>query len=249
MPNLKGPDTDAAIAAAAEAFQSWAARPGKERAEILRRWALFGGHAGGHFWSPTQAGCSSMPMLHGSRRPLALQCTAGWRAVSRLAGVDACALATKQVRLCGARCSDTCLDGEPAPPNRLLSPSTPRWYDEARAARDDITTLMTLEAGKPLPESRAEFDLGYAPRCSVGAGQLAYGKGWRPCTCMRSATTCALPHQPLPLPLPVLSVESIAWFAEEARRVNGDVLASPTRHNRFLVFKQPVGVVGAITPW
>jgi hypothetical protein len=29
-----------------------------------------------------------------------------------------------------------------------------------RAARDDITTLMTLESGKPLPESRAEFDLG-----------------------------------------------------------------------------------------
>lgn len=50
-------------------------------------------------------------------------------------------------------------------------------------------------------------------------------------------------------PIPLHSVESIAWFGEEAKRVCGDVLAPPTRHNRFLVLKQPVGVVGAITPW
>jgi succinate-semialdehyde dehydrogenase / glutarate-semialdehyde dehydrogenase len=43
--------------------------------------------------------------------------------------------------------------------------------------------------------------------------------------------------------------ESIAWFAEEARRVCGEVLPSPMRDKRFMVLRQPVGVVAAITPW
>jgi len=41
----------------------------------------------------------------------------------------------------------------------------------------------------------------------------------------------------------------LEWFAEEARRVNGDVLASHRVDARLLVLKQPIGVVGAITPW
>jgi succinate-semialdehyde dehydrogenase/glutarate-semialdehyde dehydrogenase len=41
----------------------------------------------------------------------------------------------------------------------------------------------------------------------------------------------------------------IEWFAEEARRVYGDVIPGNTRNNRIVVIKQPVGVVGAITPW
>ena len=41
----------------------------------------------------------------------------------------------------------------------------------------------------------------------------------------------------------------IDWFAEEARRICGDVMESPILDKRFLTFKQPVGVFGAITPW
>ena len=41
----------------------------------------------------------------------------------------------------------------------------------------------------------------------------------------------------------------IDWFAEEAKRVSGDVLESPFPDKKFLVLKQPVGVFGAITPW
>lgn len=44
-------------------------------------------------------------------------------------------------------------------------------------------------------------------------------------------------------------VESIAWFAEEAKRIDGDVLQTPARDKRFLVLRQPVGVAGCITPW
>ena len=41
----------------------------------------------------------------------------------------------------------------------------------------------------------------------------------------------------------------IDWFAEEAKRVTGDVLESPFPDKKFIVLKQPVGVFGAITPW
>ncbi|PLR45524.1 aldehyde dehydrogenase family protein, partial [Chimaeribacter arupi] len=41
----------------------------------------------------------------------------------------------------------------------------------------------------------------------------------------------------------------IRWFAEEARRVQGDVLTPPQAHQRLLVLKQPIGVCAAITPW
>jgi succinate-semialdehyde dehydrogenase/glutarate-semialdehyde dehydrogenase len=39
------------------------------------------------------------------------------------------------------------------------------------------------------------------------------------------------------------------WFAEEARRVYGDVIPTAWAGKRVLVTKEPVGVVGAITPW
>jgi succinate-semialdehyde dehydrogenase/glutarate-semialdehyde dehydrogenase len=79
-----------------------------------------------------------------------------------------------------------------------------RWYDLILNNKDDITKIMTLECGKPLAESRNEFDSG---------------------------------------------AESVAWFADEARRIDGDVLATPARDKRFLVLRQPIGVVGAVTPW
>lgn len=41
----------------------------------------------------------------------------------------------------------------------------------------------------------------------------------------------------------------IEWFAEEARRVYGDVIPASAEGRRIVVIKQPVGVVGAITPW
>ncbi|MGL4290767.1 MAG: NAD-dependent succinate-semialdehyde dehydrogenase [Phreatobacter sp.] len=45
------------------------------------------------------------------------------------------------------------------------------------------------------------------------------------------------------------SAAYVRWFAEEAQRVYGDVIPSPWPGRRILVTKEPVGVVGAITPW
>ena len=41
----------------------------------------------------------------------------------------------------------------------------------------------------------------------------------------------------------------IEWFAEEAKRIYGDVIPGHQEDKRIMVLKQPVGVVGAITPW
>lgn len=41
----------------------------------------------------------------------------------------------------------------------------------------------------------------------------------------------------------------IEWFAEEAKRVYGDIIPSPYSDARIVVNKQPIGVVAAITPW
>ena len=45
------------------------------------------------------------------------------------------------------------------------------------------------------------------------------------------------------------SASYVRWFAEEAQRVYGDVIPSPWPGRRILVTREPVGVVGAITPW
>ena len=41
----------------------------------------------------------------------------------------------------------------------------------------------------------------------------------------------------------------VEWFAEEARRVYGDVIPGHEQSKRILVLRQPVGVCGIITPW
>ena len=41
----------------------------------------------------------------------------------------------------------------------------------------------------------------------------------------------------------------IEWFAEEAKRVYGDVMDHPLPGKRIVVLKQPIGVVACITPW
>ena len=41
----------------------------------------------------------------------------------------------------------------------------------------------------------------------------------------------------------------IEWFAEEAKRIYGDVIPTPQAGRRIVVIKQPIGVVAAITPW
>jgi succinate-semialdehyde dehydrogenase/glutarate-semialdehyde dehydrogenase len=47
----------------------------------------------------------------------------------------------------------------------------------------------------------------------------------------------------------VYGASFIEWFAEEAKRVSGDVMASTWTDKRMVVLKQPIGVCASITPW
>ena len=47
----------------------------------------------------------------------------------------------------------------------------------------------------------------------------------------------------------VYAASFIEWFAEEAKRLYGDVIPGHQADKRILVLRQPVGVVAAITPW
>ncbi|PPU76491.1 NAD-dependent succinate-semialdehyde dehydrogenase [Xanthomonas cucurbitae] len=47
----------------------------------------------------------------------------------------------------------------------------------------------------------------------------------------------------------VYAASFVEWFAEEAKRVYGDIIPSPHGDARIMVTKQPIGVVAAITPW
>ncbi len=78
------------------------------------------------------------------------------------------------------------------------------WAKLIDANKEDLATLMTLEQGKPLTESRGEID---------------YANSF------------------------------IKWFAEECRRIYGDIIPSNKPHQHLMVITQPFGVVGAITPW
>ncbi len=79
-----------------------------------------------------------------------------------------------------------------------------RWSELVMANQEELATLMTLEQGKPLAESR---------------GEIAYAASY------------------------------IDWFAEEGRRVYGEVIPSPWTGKQLLAVKEPVGVCAAITPW
>jgi succinate-semialdehyde dehydrogenase/glutarate-semialdehyde dehydrogenase len=45
------------------------------------------------------------------------------------------------------------------------------------------------------------------------------------------------------------AADFLLWFSEEAKRNYGETIPSARADQRFLVLRQPVGVVGAITPW
>jgi succinate-semialdehyde dehydrogenase/glutarate-semialdehyde dehydrogenase len=79
-----------------------------------------------------------------------------------------------------------------------------RWFDLMLANQEDLAVLMTAEQGKPLAESK---------------GEIAYAASF------------------------------IEWFAEEGKRLYGDIIPGHQADKRIMVLRQPVGVVAAITPW
>ncbi|WP_019123022.1 NAD-dependent succinate-semialdehyde dehydrogenase [Brevibacillus massiliensis] len=46
-----------------------------------------------------------------------------------------------------------------------------------------------------------------------------------------------------------LAIDYLDWYAEEGKRIYGDTIPASSPSKRIIVTRQPVGVVGAITPW
>lgn len=46
-----------------------------------------------------------------------------------------------------------------------------------------------------------------------------------------------------------IAIDYVDWYAEEAKRVYGDIIPASHSNKRLMVFREPVGVVAAITPW
>lgn len=47
----------------------------------------------------------------------------------------------------------------------------------------------------------------------------------------------------------VYGASYVQWFAEQAKRIDGDVIAAPNNDQRIHCIKQAIGVVACITPW
>jgi succinate-semialdehyde dehydrogenase/glutarate-semialdehyde dehydrogenase len=46
-----------------------------------------------------------------------------------------------------------------------------------------------------------------------------------------------------------LAIDYLDWYAEEGKRIYGDTIPASVPNKRIIVLRQPIGVVGAITPW
>lgn len=79
-----------------------------------------------------------------------------------------------------------------------------RWFDLMREHREPLATILTLEQGKPIAESRGEID---------------YASSF------------------------------VEFYAEQAKRIHGEILQPHLPNTRVLVTKHPIGVCAAITPW
>jgi succinate-semialdehyde dehydrogenase/glutarate-semialdehyde dehydrogenase len=139
-----------------------------------------------------------------------------------------------------------------------------RWVDAAAGATIEVTNPATGEVLGTVPG----FDAADT-RSAIEAANAAWGP-WRAKTgkeraaLMRRWFELMMAHQD---DLAVLMtceqgkplVESrgeiayaasfIEWFAEEAKRIYGDVIPHPLPGRRIMVLKQPIGVVASITPW
>jgi succinate-semialdehyde dehydrogenase / glutarate-semialdehyde dehydrogenase len=139
-----------------------------------------------------------------------------------------------------------------------------KWVDAANGATYPVTNPATREKLGTVP------DLGVADtRRAIEAAAQAFA-GWAALTAKERAAilrrwfellmanqedlaTLMTAEQGKPLAESkgeiAYGASFIEWFAEEGKRLYGDVIPGHTRDRRNLVLRQPVGVVAAITPW
>ncbi|HEY1610920.1 MAG TPA: NAD-dependent succinate-semialdehyde dehydrogenase [Paraburkholderia sp.] len=161
---------------------------------------------------------------------------------------------------------------ESHPLSRLADPSLLRtlaYVDGAWCGADDARTFPVHDPATGAVIADVPLMTGAETRRAIEAGERAQ-RGWRALTAAQRAAVLKRWHalmlasaddlaaimsaeQGKPLEEAKGEIEYAAsfieWFAEQAKRVDGDVLASPSGDKRMLVTKEPIGVCAAITPW
>src|SRR4029079_12100702 len=94
-----------------------------------------------------------------------------------------------------------------------------KWQDLMLANVDDLAMILTTQQGQPPAETKGETTVERGKPRSEAKGEVTIGAAY------------------------------VEWFAEEAKRVYGDVIPTIANDRRLVVVKEAVGVCAAITPW
>ncbi len=138
------------------------------------------------------------------------------------------------------------------------------WAHAPANAEFEVFNPATGNVIRSLPDGGAE-----AARTAIEAAAAAF-PAWRATTPYQRADFLMRAHalmlerqedlarvlteeQGKPLRAAMMEVkyaaDFLSWFAEEGKRVYGEIIPSARADQRFYVLHQPVGVVAAITPW
>ena len=160
------------------------------------------------------------------------------RQVKGLPGLNDAALLRNQAYLNGAWVDAASTFEVTNPADGVTIGSVPNMgADEAQAAIDTAHAAFPAWAAKTAKERAAVM------------------RKWYELMILHAADLAALMTAEQGKPLAeargevVYGASFVEWFAEEAKRVTGDVMASTWNDKRMVVLKQPIGVCAAITPW
>ncbi|MEP1611740.1 MAG: NAD-dependent succinate-semialdehyde dehydrogenase [Roseobacter sp.] len=139
------------------------------------------------------------------------------------------------------------------------------WIDTAASGKTfNVTNPSTgaVLANLPdmgAPETKVAIDAAYAARtdwaAKTGKDRAAVLRTWYDLMVANADDLAMILTAEMGKPLAeakgeiLYGASFIEWFAEEAKRVYGDVIPGHQPDKRIMVLKQPVGVVASITPW
>ncbi|MBB3612976.1 NAD-dependent succinate-semialdehyde dehydrogenase [Rhizobium sp. BK602] len=138
------------------------------------------------------------------------------------------------------------------------------WTAGGATKTFDVLNPATGEVLASLPdmgaaETTAAIDAAYAAQAAWAARPAkergAILRKWFDLMVAHADELAAILTAEMGKPLPeargeiLYAASYVEWYAEEAKRIYGETIPAPSNDKRMLVIKQPVGVVGTITPW
>lgn len=139
------------------------------------------------------------------------------------------------------------------------------WIDASSSGKTfDVTNPSTGETLVTLPdvgvaETRTAIDAAYRAQkdwaAKTAKDRATVLRKWHDLMIANADDLGAILTAEMGKPLPeakgeiLYGASFIEWFAEEAKRIYGDLIPGHQPDKRIMVMKQPIGVVASITPW